>query len=115
MESDMIRAFFVLAIFSVIAAGCAGTGPARSPSPQEASSMKKTQSPSKPQEAKEVDGETFRRLATKMDEYQDLMATCDNLARTEQNQEIRGSCDARLKALRQELLDLTNSLQDPTK
>jgi hypothetical protein len=58
------------------------------------------------------DEEAFRTLAIKMDEYQDLMAVCDGLARTEQNREIRDSCDARLKALRQELVDLTDRLKD---
>ena len=79
--------------------------------PFEAPGVQETQPAPKPQEPTGGDEEAFRTLALKMDEYQDLLSTCNSLAQTEENREVRGSCDARLKALRQELSDLTDRLQ----
>jgi hypothetical protein len=107
----MMRAFLVLAILTIVAAACVRAGPARSSVPLKASGVTNAQSAPKAQETKGGDEEAFRTLALKMDEYQDLMATCNSLAQTEENREIRGSCDARLKALREELSDLTDRLQ----
>ena len=111
----MTRTFLALAIFSIVAAGCAGAGPATSAPPLEAQGVKETQTAPKLEETTKGDGETFMALGKKMDEYQDLMAVCGSLAQTEENKELKESCDARIDALRQELLDLTNRLQVPPK
>ena len=73
--------------------------------------VKKTESPSPTQDPTGEDGEDFRSLTMKLDEYQDLMATCESLAPIEENKKMEESCSVRLKALRQELLDLSNRLQ----
>ena len=112
MSLDTTRVFLALAMLAIIGAACAGAGPARPPVPlDEAPGVQETQPAPKPQEPTGGDEEAFRTLALKMDEYQDLLSTCNSLAQTEENREVRGSCDARLKALRQELSDLTDRLQ----
>lgn len=77
--------------------------------------MRKTQSAPKPQGGTGWDEDVFGKLATKMDEYQNIMVACDSLTRAEENSEIRASCAARLKAMRREILDLMKLLQDQQK
>ena len=56
--------------------------------------------------------EAFKALSDKMDEYQNLMAACESLAETEENRAIKASCKERLKALKEELLNLSDFLRD---
>lgn len=109
MGTRATRALLVVSILAVVAAGCAGSRPVKVPGSRDVPEIRKTQ-PAGREEAK-GDGEAFNALETKMDEYQDLMAACDRLARTEENTKLRDSCALRLRTLRQELLDLTNLLQ----
>ena len=54
----------------------------------------------------------FDVLSGKMDEYQDLLATCDTISPAPEDSEIKASCTLRLKAMRQELSDLSDLLRD---
>lgn len=110
MGTRVTRAIFIVFILSIVA-GCSHTRPGGTPSSLDVPVVKKSQEPVQPEEEPGKDGEAFEKLTGKMDEYQDLMAACERLAPTEENRAIRDSCNTRLKALRQELLDLTNLLQ----
>lgn len=72
------------------------------------------QSEAKQREESKERMEAFARLSARMDEYQDLMATCEALSPVEENRPLKESCSERLKALRRELLDLSGRLEDPT-
>ena len=100
-----------LLVLLAILTGCTATGPRGRPSSPPFTGTMKAQQPLRPQSAVEEDGEVFASLSAKMDEYQDLMAVCERLSKTEENKEISESCSARLRALREELVDLTNRLQ----
>jgi hypothetical protein len=111
METRGAKALLVIFIVATIVAGCAGRGPVKVPGAREVSEIRTAQPPPRDPDKANEDGETFEKLATKMDEYQNLMAICESLAHTEENRELRDSCATRLRLLRQELQDLTNLLQ----
>jgi hypothetical protein len=110
MRRSMTKVFTALAVLSLALAACGGGRPARPHYPSEAPVVRKTEPGTKPQEGTKENAENFSMLTVKMDEYQDLAEVCERLARTDQNKEMRDSCAMRLRALRQELLDLTNLL-----
>jgi hypothetical protein len=115
MKTEAIKVCLLLIILPVLAAGCSNARPARSPYSFEAPPAGMTPSPPQRQETPNGDGEAFRALEAKMDEYQNLMAVCESLPRTEENKEMRGSCATRLKAMSEELIDLTKAFQDDHK
>ena len=47
-----------------------------------------------------------------MDEYQDLLEICDRISPAAEDSEIKASCASRLKAMRQELGELSDLLRD---
>lgn len=60
---------------------------------------------------KEEEG-IFDVLSDKMDEYQDLLEICDHISPAAEDSEIKASCASRLKAMRQELGELSELLRD---
>jgi len=113
MSTNLTRAFLGLFALSIVAFGCAGPGrPGQSPWSFEESGHGKDDSAAQPGGKQEQDEEAFKALAVKIDEYQELLAVCDSLAQTEENREMRDSCGRRLKALREELIELTKPGQE---
>ena len=54
----------------------------------------------------------FDVFSRKMDEYQNLLGICDHISTAAEDSEIKASCTSRLKAMRQELSDLSDLLRD---
>ena len=46
-------------------------------------------------------------MSRKMDEYQDLLATCERIGNAEEDEEYRAACKALLANLRSEILNLS--------
>jgi hypothetical protein len=110
MRTRTTGAVILLSVLLAVVSACGGN--AKGPVSREVSEIRRTSSPPPgEQEAEKKDGEAFRMLSTKMDEYQNLMEACERLTRTEENRTLRESCAMRLKALRQELFDLTDTLR----
>ncbi len=63
------------------------------------------------QRMKEEEG-IFDVFSRKMDEYQDLLGTCDHISTAAEDSEIKASCALRLRAMRQELSELSDLLRD---
>ncbi len=63
------------------------------------------------QRMKEEEG-IFDVFSRKMDEYQNLLGTCDHISTAAEDSEIKASCALRLKAMRQELSELSDLLRD---
>jgi len=112
MKKDLITASLALSVLSVVIAGCAYEVPPRSPWSFETSEINKKEPAPLPQKRAIENEEEFKTLTSKMDEYQELLAVCDSLEQTEENREKLESCSRRLKALRQELIELTKPQEE---
>jgi hypothetical protein len=53
----------------------------------------------------------FAILASKMDEYQNVLALCESVSEPDENDLIRTTCKERLRTLKRELEDLSGFLQ----
>jgi hypothetical protein len=63
-------------------------------------------------EEKEGDEEVFQQLNSKMDEYQNLLALCEHLSDSMDGKGIMAACEQRLPMLRQDILKLSDRLQE---
>ena len=108
----MVKALFLIALLPLLTMACAGAHAGRLPTAVTQPAGKNEELLEKLQERMHDEEEAFKILSAKMDEYQNLMATCEKLADTEENREIKASCNERIKALRKELESLTDFLQD---
>jgi hypothetical protein len=58
-----------------------------------------------------ADKEPFNLLSTKMDEYQEMLAICEGVSKTDEGSALSATCVERLKALKQDLEVLSCLLQ----
>ncbi len=108
----MVKDLFLITLLPLLTVACASTHAGRLPAAVTQPAEKNPEFLEKLQERMQDEEEAFKILSAKMDEYQNLMAACEKLADTEENREIRASCNERIKALRKDLESLTDFLQD---
>ncbi len=108
----MTRKPILIALLLLSAVACAGARSGQPPTAVRQPEEKNTEFMQKLQERMHEEEGAFETLSEKMDEYQNLLVTCDSLAETEENRAIKASCNERLKTLRQELRDLSDFLRD---
>ncbi len=103
----------LLLIAAVTIAGCANSPPATgTPSKVEMSSEARAELERKAAERTKEEEAIFDVFSRKMDEYQDLLGFCDRISPAAEDSEIKASCASRLKAMRQELGELSDRLRD---
>lgn len=105
--------YFLLLIAALTVVGCAhslkASGKAKTANIAAAA---QTELEHKVVERMQEEEEIFDVLTEKIDEYQNLLATCDSISTAAEDSEIKASCTSRLKAMRQELGDLSDLLRD---
>jgi hypothetical protein len=108
----MTRNLFLIALLLPLAIACAGTRGGQPPAAVTQPVEKNSEFLEKLQERMHEEEGAFKTLSEKMDEYLNLMATCDSLADTEDNRAIKASCNEKLRALKVQLRDLSDFLRD---
>lgn len=102
----------ILVVLSLLVWGCA-TSPARDQVLPAAtiSSEARTRIERETAQKMKTDEETFNLLSAKMDEYQEILAICEGVEKTDKDSTLGTTCTERLKALKQELEELSSLLQ----
>jgi hypothetical protein len=104
-----------LLVAALAVTGCAHSPPATeavTASPTEMSEEARAEQEGKLAQRMKEEKEIFDAFSSKMDEYQNLLGVCDRISPAPEDSEIRASCAAKLKAMRQELSDLSDLLRD---
>ncbi len=113
----MYRTLALLFLIAVLAtAGCAHSlSAAKETAPPNASAQADAEFRQKVIERMNEEEGIFGALAQKMDAYQNLLAICDLIPEGAEDSEMKASCTSRLKAMRQELSELSELLRDEPK
>jgi hypothetical protein len=104
-----------LLIAALVVTGCAHSLPATgtvTASKTEMSGEARAEFEGKLLQRMEEEERIFDVFSRKMDEYQNMLAICDRISPAAEDSEIKASCTARLKAMRQELSELSDLLRD---
>ncbi len=104
-----------LLIAALAVTGCANSLPSPRPaaaSKTEASGDARAEFEQKFVERMEEEEDLFDVFSRKMDEYQNLLEVCDHISPAAEDSEMKASCTLRLKAMKQELSELSDLLRD---
>ena len=107
--------FLSLLIAALAVTGCAHSLPATetvTASKTEMSDDARVEFEGKLLQRMEEEERIFDVFSRKMDEYQNLLGICDRISPAAEDSEIKTSCASRLKAMRQELSELSDLLRD---
>ncbi len=112
----MSRIFFLLLFIAAIAvSGCANSLPAKgkAEAPQTGvSDEARAEFERKLLERMKEEEEIFNVFSKRMDEYQNLLEVCDHVSQAPDDSALKASCASRLKAMREELSELSDLLRD---
>jgi hypothetical protein len=103
------RLFISFLAVAIALAGCAAFHPTKEAPPT--SVQRRTEFGQKLELLMKEDEKTFDELSRKMNKYQDLLVLCESIAKGKEEGPIASACGPRLKALRQELQDLSSLLR----
>jgi hypothetical protein len=112
MTKTALLAVIILVPF-LMAGGCGTARPTPSGSvPPEMSQADKLEFEQQAERMKARE-KAFAELTRKMNEYQDFQVICDSIAESDDKRQIKATCNRVLRTMRQELLGLSEMLQEP--